>query len=451
MRNPINNLHIQGGGIQKPKWDPRRFSHKKAFGAIAQSSIPADFSLGNPLEIKNQVDTDFCYAFSSDGVSQFQEGVVLSPEFMVYATQVVKGNWQSFGADPDSVCKAQMRFGCIEDKDSPFHVGEQSRDFIANPANWEQLSNLQDLISKAGAHKKGSYFEVDGGSTLFDSIREALYQSYLMYQKTQNPSDLQPVWVGADWQAEWTNAPDGVVPIIAGDAVGAHAFYFFASKTINGKVYLAAANSYGTDLGDHGIWWFPQEAVNTYFFFARVFRDFDPKNYQQQYWNILQWAYDLLISFRNWVSSQPQQPPQDSVQPIQPAPVSPPQPQHISRIIPWAKAIQQQEGWSATTLSFINNNPGNLKLTSYTQSLGATQGTRAKDGGYFCKFADYQTGFNALCTFLTDACNNQLALFHDKTLLQFTKIYANPPSNKYALSVAKALGVDVNILIKELL
>jgi len=122
-------------------------------------------------------------------------------------------------------------------------------------------------------------------------------------------------------------------------------------------------------------------------------------------------------------------------------------PVHISRISAWASAIQHEEGYFPGSRSFRNNNPGNLKLTDYTKSLGAS----GVDKNNFCIFPTFDKGMSALCQFLTDAANNKLKPYRNCSLLQFTKIYALPPNDNYANGVALALGVSVDIKIKILL
>jgi len=73
------------------------------------------------------------------------------------------------------------------------------------------------------------------------------------------------------------------------------------------------------------------------------------------------------------------------------------------------------------------------------------------DKNNFCIFENYDSGFKALCQFLTDAANNRLKPYKNCSLLQFTNIYALPPNDNYALNVADKLGVLVDIKIKELL
>ncbi len=136
-----------------------------------------------------------------------------------------------------------------------------------------------------------------------------------------------------------------------------------------------------------------------------------------------------------------------------PDPPPVPKPPHISKIPVWALAIQHEEGGKPWDLNMVNHNPGNLKYSSYTASLGGKKAGAGSDGGHFCYFETYDKGFKALCQFLTDAANNLLIPFHHaRTLDEFTTVYARPPKNHpYAKNVAKALDVPVTIPIKELL
>ena len=123
----------------------------------------------------------------------------------------------------------------------------------------------------------------------------------------------------------------------------------------------------------------------------------------------------------------------------------------VSKINTWAKAIQFAEGFSVGSRSFRNNNPGNLRspekynpnLSPYMISLGAT----AMDSGNFCVFPSYDIGFKALCQFLTDACTNQIAVYKDVTLEQFTNTYALPESSNYLNSICVALKVERSVKI----
>lgn len=127
-----------------------------------------------------------------------------------------------------------------------------------------------------------------------------------------------------------------------------------------------------------------------------------------------------------------------------------------TKIMTWASAIQVQEGGAPTDRNMVNNNPGNIKATNYGMSLGKTIGSDTKGmpvgAKGFCIYDSYQTGFNALCQLLTDACEDNLLAYHPQmTLAQFTQVYACPPNGNYSKAIASALGVSVNTPIGSLL
>jgi hypothetical protein len=114
-----------------------------------------------------------------------------------------------------------------------------------------------------------------------------------------------------------------------------------------------------------------------------------------------------------------------------------------------ASAIQTMEGYyppgtpgyPTGSLSYRNNNPGNLRPGSL--AVGAT----GSNGGY-AVFPNYQTGLNALVGLI------QSPAYWNLTLTQFFAQYApasdgnNPGS--YAATVAANLGVDANTPLSQL-
>lgn len=117
----------------------------------------------------------------------------------------------------------------------------------------------------------------------------------------------------------------------------------------------------------------------------------------------------------------------------------------------WAKAIQEFEGYAEGTRSYRNNNPGNIKYTGYTRSLGAL----GQDSGGFAVFGTYEQGFEALKRFLADAkAGNLISYKPSMTLAKFFSVYApssdhNDPDT-YAAFVAKRIGVSSDELISNL-
>lgn len=172
--------------------------------------------------------------------------------------------------------------------------------------------------------------------------------------------------------------------------------------------------------------------------------------------DLLTLAFDWVAKVLTWmrggkVGPLPT-PPQEIVTPA-PVPV-PPSPPHLSRISAWALAIQHNEGGKPSDINIRLHNPGNLKYTAYTASLGGKKSTMpGLDGGTFCMFDTYDAGFKALCKFLTDGANNLLMSYKQaRTLKQFTMTYANIPStHPYIKNVAKELGVSADIPINQLL
>lgn len=123
-----------------------------------------------------------------------------------------------------------------------------------------------------------------------------------------------------------------------------------------------------------------------------------------------------------------------------------------ARLVAWAKAIQEHEGWYPGSRSQRNNNPGNLRFTGYVQGLGAT----GKDGSNFAIFPSADRGFAALCQFLRDAAEGKLIPYKgDPTLRQFYRVYApandNNQPDTYAAVVASKVGVDVDTHISQLI
>ena len=120
------------------------------------------------------------------------------------------------------------------------------------------------------------------------------------------------------------------------------------------------------------------------------------------------------------------------------------------RLNAWALAIQQYEGYYQGSASFRNNNPGNLKYTRYTESLGAT----ASSQNGFAIFPTYQVGFSALKQFLKDASSGVLPAYKGVTIIGFFEKYS-PSSDgneplAYANFVAKKVVATPQTLINTL-
>lgn len=113
------------------------------------------------------------------------------------------------------------------------------------------------------------------------------------------------------------------------------------------------------------------------------------------------------------------------------------------KVLEWARSIEKAEGNAKYLM-----NPGSLKVAPLTQSWGATNGVKAKDGGWIAKFETYEKGFDALCNFLILGCHDELKAFHQaRTLHDFTVVYAGNPPQEYIDSIVKDMGVSGDTLI----
>jgi hypothetical protein len=109
-----------------------------------------------------------------------------------------------------------------------------------------------------------------------------------------------------------------------------------------------------------------------------------------------------------------------------------------------ADAIQQFEGWKPGTRSYVNRNPGNLRII----------GAPADDKGYTV-FSDLASGYAALLRELTSKFTgaNSHGIEPSSTLLSLFNIYAPPsddnPTETYAEFVAtwvsRALGKPITV------
>ena len=207
------------------------FDLGKVFGLPKLSELPSNFKLGNPI-IKHQGDTDFCSAYTSCGMSEFQEGVELYPAYSFALSKKISGDPDAWGQNLRDAMKAHVKFGAIEKGATDV----ESRRLPDYPSG---------LLEIAQKHRKKSYFKVTGKYTPFDNIRASIWRF-----KAQK----QAVALGLvfSWPLS-TKMLSGVV-----DNGFGHAMYAI------GWVgdYLTVVNSYGKEAGDQGIHFIHKETIN---------------------------------------------------------------------------------------------------------------------------------------------------------------------------------------------
>jgi hypothetical protein len=117
---------------------------------------------------------------------------------------------------------------------------------------------------------------------------------------------------------------------------------------------------------------------------------------------------------------------------------------HSGVIAIMAAAIQAFEGWDAGSVSYRNNNPGNLK---YSHQKGAT----GIDPAGFAVFPTYEAGWQALCAQLESAFSGTSRVYSpEDTLSEFFSKYTEGDSQSYANYVAGKLGVNPGTQLKDI-
>jgi len=266
-------------GLRELKLDPRDFKYEHIFGSVSLEDIPDNFIVANPIGIKDQSDSDMCVAFATCAVSEDQENVPLEPKWFFSQIKKLQGNWKKWGADLRDGAKTAVNVGFIEENDAPFDIKYKDRDFTANWNNWPE-----DLNEKALAHRKQSFFSV---ACNFDSFRSVLWQ---------NRDEKKTVLTGTLWESDWNNLKDGIIPEKStGSEETPHAIKIFGQKKIGDKLYLVAQLSNGANFGDNGLFYFPEEIINSKFSYgAFIFKDLDPANMKKVSWSWKVWVYDFL-------------------------------------------------------------------------------------------------------------------------------------------------------------
>lgn len=451
-------------GLNKLRRDKRDRSHHLTFGAVSMAELPAEYIV-QPLDIDDQGFTLFCTSHATSESAESQFGEILSPDFTAAATSEIAGeNIALTGADLRDAMKAGSKFGFLPQRLAPFTWREKGDKFVADLKNWSQ-----ELIDAAKKYLMDGYYTVDGPRDFFDNARMALWMAR---QDAADPN--RTIDVGSRWYDEWERVgPDGIIPENYSKQISLHAHRILGWTTINGVLHIVDQQAQGKKWGKNGLCFFPRSVVNKEFgstFGAYIFRkNPDPSTIKTI--STMLGIISKIVAFYTQIVSSLKATPTPVVTPdssIPPPVVQPPinTPVKHANIITWAHAIEAEEGSKPPKPTDRNkrlNNPGNLRtpvpanLSPYMKSLGALY----CDKDRFCIFPDYETGFGVdsqgqlngkgLCQFLIDAASNQLLAYHDVNLMNFTSLYAQPPTSDYANNVAKKLGVSPSVLIKTLL
>ena len=155
------------GGLEKLKKDRRDFQ----LGAIIKlpelSELPNGFVLEDSFienQAGNSLGEDLCSAFASTLISEFQEGVELSPEWSFAASKELSGYVEGFGQNMRDAMKVHQKYGAVEKSEATIP---------ANPRYFKSWD--KGLLEKAKKHLKQSYVSISGQYDAFDNIRTSLW------------------------------------------------------------------------------------------------------------------------------------------------------------------------------------------------------------------------------------------------------------------------------------
>lgn len=295
---------MNGKGLQKLKRDERDYSHDRLLGSLSVAQLPTkDFTIYDsfpytitygdtlskicaryavslpsllamnpkikdankiyagqvitipsiPINILSQFDLDFCVGFSTVELQYALWGTHFDPLYQMQKIKRIRGEYNQFGANlRDGVSSAKI-YGSLPTPYAPYthngSAGDKTRDFLANWANWPL-----GLDTNALKYKVAAYYTVDGPYDIFDNMRQILSM-----HKTQR----EGVTFGLEWHPEWNYVPGGVIPDVMPTSQGeGHDMAFIGQKTINGKMYLIAQQSWSESFGDKGLFYFPRTIID---------------------------------------------------------------------------------------------------------------------------------------------------------------------------------------------
>lgn len=238
----MNTEIIIIGGLRETKPDSRDLKLGSITTLPKLEELPKEFIL-EPLEIKNQQNTDFCSAFSTCAMSELQEGVLLEPSWSFAIGKMISGDMEEFGQDIRVALKTHVKYGAIEKSITPYSLENQSSEFLRDIRNWPNLEE------KAVSHKKKTYFKVTGNLDNFDNVRATIWK----FREEKRAIGFGILW---GWSSYKIKIDD---PKTSG--VG-HMITAIGWKEIEGELYLIIQNSYGTQAGENGKHYFSRAVTN---------------------------------------------------------------------------------------------------------------------------------------------------------------------------------------------
>lgn len=236
-------------GLREKVADERDFKLGQIVKLPELSELPPVFDLGDAF-IKDQIqdgNDDFCSAYMTTGISEFQEGVQLDPVYSFAASKSLSGDPSSWGQDLRTAMASHVKLGGLALQDEPANFSqnltpEQRREFGSFP---------QQLRDKAMKHQKKTYVDVTGQYDPYDDIRASIWA--FRAQKRAVGSGVRFGWDLGRY----------VLDSIPSGGFG-HAMYIKGWGVENGVEGLVYVNSAGLSAGRNGLHLVPRSTVNEF-------------------------------------------------------------------------------------------------------------------------------------------------------------------------------------------
>lgn len=271
-------------GLQPTPYDPNDF----ALGFITQlpelSDLPREYKL-TPLEVKDQLGSDFCTAYATCTVSEMQENTRFEPSWTFAKSKELSGNKDDWGQNIRTAMKTHQKFGALPQDSTTFSVHTKTPKFLRDIDNWP------DFDSVAYPFRKKSYFKVTGQYDAFDNARASLYKFG------------SGVVTGVNWG--WPISQFYLKEIPKGGF--GHCVAIVGYTTLeNGDDVLILHNSYSNNAGVDGHYYISRDVYNHFanIYGAYMFVDISPEEakYKLERGLLMEdnWLTQLLKIFLSW-------------------------------------------------------------------------------------------------------------------------------------------------------
>ena len=243
-----------GGGLLPAEYDPRDLSLHEHFGP---GRIPpnVNFLVCDQPTVIDIGEQDLSVPAAAILALSQQEDSPCDLLYTLAAARHCRSNDTSigFGCDLRSVCLSIIRHGVLPLDMTPFSVSQCRSKW----ASWTSYSSTTsfNLHRAAASRRKGAYFSLDPpppGRDLFDSIRAVCWSMH---------AAKRAVIAGCKWRPLWLQQGAIIGPSRCKGGL-LHAIRILGQKIINDIIYLVVAPSFGQNVGDRGLFYFPREIIN---------------------------------------------------------------------------------------------------------------------------------------------------------------------------------------------